>query len=497
MSFKLSKNSISKLLIGHKILGLALSAVLYLICMTGTIVVFFVELERWENPNLSEYTSYENSALARAAFDTQKIMLADKNRDPLAQDIFISFPNEKLPRIVAGYSDDARAYDSNGVYEGSASHPNVHFISELHYFLHLPESFGMIVVSILGIFMLALLIGGAISHKKMFADAFKLRPRAEGHLGRADIHNRIGTWTLPFAIVVTATGSFVGFSQLIVFLIATVFYQGDFGKVMDPMLGSQKEIIEITKGIPMKGEGAVINAINQLKEKEPSVIPTFLVLKNAVTDAPSIEIIAKKPDRLAFGDFYRFDSDGNLKGENGYFDGAIGKQIYASLFPLHFGSYGGLPIQIAYFIVGFALCFMINAGMEIWFTKSSSKSEPKPILHAAWVSFVYSSISAIAIAMVSNFIGLNSDVLIYWCSLVILVGLGIVAFNIFGKDILVLGRIMRSVLGISILVLISSHYIKFKSLNLAAISFNVPLLIIAVCILIPIFKSLLIANQKE
>lgn len=497
MNLKISKNTISTLTDGHKILGLAFSAVLYLICMTGTIVVFFVEMERWEQPTLPEYTAYDNSAIARAALDTQKIMVADKNRSPVEEDIYIGFPSDNLPRIVAGYSDDARAYDSKGNYVGSANHPNVHFVSELHYYLHLPESYGMIVVSVLGIFMLALLIGGALSHKKIFADAFKLRLRAEGHLGRADTHNRIGTWTLPFALVVTATGSFVGFSQLIVFLIATVFYQGDFSKVMDPMLGSQHEITKITQSVPLKGEAAIVRAISELKKNEPDAIPTYLVLKKAATYTPSLEIIAKKADRLAFGETYRFDADGNLKAQNGYLNGAIGKQIYASLFPLHFGNYGGLPIKIAYFIVGFALCFMINAGMEIWFTKSAAKAKPKPYLHAIWVSFVYSSISAIVIAMTSNFFDLKSDVIIYWGSLISLIIIGLVAFNTFEQNVLYLGRLMRAIFALSILLLVIAHFIKFKVVNFATMSVSVPLILIAVFILVPIFRSLINLKQKQ
>lgn len=491
MRLNISKALISRLTEGHKILGIALSFVLYLICMTGTLVVFYQEMERWENPNLPEYSQYQNSNVAKAIYNTRAIMIADKNREPIQEDIYLTLPSQKIPRIVASYNDDARAYNANGEYVGSAAHPNTHFISELHYYLHLPENFGMILVSIFGIFMLALLIGGALSHKKMFKDAFKLRPRDDGHLGRADVHNRIGTWSLPFAIVVTATGSFIGFSQIIVFLIATIFYQGDFGKVMDPILGSPKDSKIITQNQPLAGEVTITNALGDLKAKVPSVTPVYIVMKKAATDTPYIEIIAKDPLRLSYGDTYRFDANGNLKGKNGNLDGEIGKQIYSSLFPLHFGSYGGLPIQFAYFFVGLALCLMINAGMEIWFNKCVVRSNPRPILHSIWVSFVYSSIGAIAIAMISNFVGLKSDVLIYWLSLVSLVFLGLILFKVNNMNILILGRIMRMILAISIIGLVLTHFIKFGAVNMAALSINIPLLLISIAILIPTMRALL------
>lgn len=480
----LKKQMIAQLTEGHKILGIALAGILYLICLTGTIVVFNQEMERWEKPLIPEMTQYSPEAIAKAALDIQKNMRANKNRNPMFEDLYISIPNKKMPRIVGGYDDNVRAYNVAGEYIGSASHPIVHFVSELHYYLHLPETFGMILVSVLGIFMLAIIIGGSLSLRKIFKDAFKLRPRETGHLGRADLHNRIGTWTLPFSLIVTATGSFIGFSQLIVFLVATFFHNGDFQKTMDPMLGSESEIRQIINDKAFNGKQAIVNSINQLKLKKPDDTPIFLIIHKAVSEKPNIEITAIPKQRIIFGEAYRFDEMGNLAAKNGYSDGQIGKQIYASLFPLHFGSYGGIFIQLLYFIVGLALCFLIHTGMEIWYTKSSAKGCPRPIFHNAWIGYVYGSTSIILICAALGLLGIEFIEPIFWLGLVSYLFAAIYFAKLNEFEISKGARIHRQILGLCAISLPIVHFIKFGVLNIPSAIINIPLLALGAVILI-------------
>ena len=51
----LAKRSLS----AHTWLGLAISALMYVICLSGTLAVFHHELERWEQPYVAEITDFE------------------------------------------------------------------------------------------------------------------------------------------------------------------------------------------------------------------------------------------------------------------------------------------------------------------------------------------------------------------------------------------------------------------------------------------------------
>ncbi|WP_334001232.1 PepSY domain-containing protein [Sphingomonas aurantiaca] len=46
----LSPATVRAVLSGHGILGLAFAAVIYLVCLSGTLTVFVHDLERWEQP---------------------------------------------------------------------------------------------------------------------------------------------------------------------------------------------------------------------------------------------------------------------------------------------------------------------------------------------------------------------------------------------------------------------------------------------------------------
>lgn len=475
MNFSFSKRVIAQLTDGHKVLGLAMSAILFLICMSGTIAVFYKEIERWEKPQLTEFHNSSHDAVANAIQDSQQIMAADKNRDAIKEDLFLNLPNRSMPRMVAAYDDNARAYNQTGQYVGSARHDNTHFLSELHYYLHLPKSFGMILVSIFGIFMLALLLGGAFSHRKMFVDAFRLRAREKGQLGRVDLHNRIGTWTLPFTLVVTATGSFIGFSQIIVFLVATFFYAGDIDKTMEPMVGKQvTPQIEQAYFKPIDKK-IVLHVLEQMTTEKPDEQILLITLNKALSKAPYFEVMTEQKNRLVFGEVYRFDEHGNLQKSQNYASGEAGKQIYASLFPLHFGSFGGIFIQLLYVFVGLALCLMIHAGMEIWFTKSANRGSPKLKLHVAWICFVYSCISSIFITMCFGLLGSPNLVTIYWATLITLIAIGTGVSSYLKEKIATISLAMKVILGFSMLALVATHLLIFQSFSQAAIWPNLAL----------------------
>ncbi|OYW79845.1 MAG: hypothetical protein B7Z26_07405 [Asticcacaulis sp. 32-58-5] len=155
---------VRRLLSGHKILGLALCGILYLICLTGWVGVYYVEVERWERPNIPEFSTATPEAIARATADMRAVMMADDHRGPLDTDLYITPPSQNMPRLTVGYGHESRGYDQDGRYVGEASHDLTHFLTELHYYMHLPETFGMIVVCLFGVGMMALLIGGAMSH---------------------------------------------------------------------------------------------------------------------------------------------------------------------------------------------------------------------------------------------------------------------------------------------------------------------------------------------
>lgn len=471
---------VRRLLEGHKVLGLALGGILYLICLTGWIGVYYVEVERWERPNLPEFTTVAPEAAALAVSDGRRAMLADTHRGPLDTDLFVGLPTEAMPRMVGGWGHEARAYDATGAYAGDASHDLTHFLTELHYYLHLPETFGMIVVCLFGVGMMALLIGGALAHPRMFRDAFSLRPRKEGQLARVDVHNRLGTWTLPFALAITLTGTMIGLAQLVALVLGALAYNGDGLKAYEPIFGAQAQIDAATGGRVLQGDPAILNAIQQIRTAQPDQPISFIAVHMVGTPQESIEITTKPPHRLVYGETWRFDADGNLVGSHNMSDGPAGRQVAASVYSLHFGDFGGQPVKLIYAVLGLALTVMIAAGMDIWLVKSAGKGRPRPALHRLWIVLIYGAPAAIALTFVASIPTRLDPVAFFWSQMILLAGGALISMRFTAAPAAEVSRWMRLGLGVSVLAMPVSHLLVHGSVTPAALQVSLPLALIGV-----------------
>ena len=469
---------VRRLLEGHKILGLALAGILYLICLTGWVGVYYVEVERWERPDLPEFSLATPEAAGLAIADARRAMLADPHRGSIDTDLFVGLPTEAMPRMIAGYGHEARAYDAKGRYAGDAGHDLTHFLTELHYYLHLPESFGMIVVCAFGVGMMALLIGGVLSHPRMFRDAFALRARKQGQLGRVDVHNRLGVWTLPFAVAITVTGTMIGLSQLVALALGLLVHDGDALKAYQPIFGAPAEIEAATGGRTLQGDPAVLNAIRQIRAAKPDQPIGFIAVQQVGTPKESIEITTKPPQRLVYGETWRFNAAGDLVGSHNMSDGPAGKQVVASLYSLHFGDYGGQPVKLVYALLGLALTVMIAAGMDIWLIKSAGRGRPRPALHRLWIALVYGAPAAIALTFaVSMPTGLD-PVSLFWGQMIALAMASLISMRFSTAPAARMSRLMRLVLGAALLAVPLSHFAVHRSTSVAALQVSLPLVLI-------------------
>jgi hypothetical protein len=64
----------------------------------------------------------------------------------------------------------------------------------------------------------------------VFKDAFAFRWGGSKRLQEADLHNRISVWGLPFHLVVSLTGAFLGLTVIIVGVLALATFKGDTAK---------------------------------------------------------------------------------------------------------------------------------------------------------------------------------------------------------------------------------------------------------------------------
>ena len=86
-------------------------------------------------------------------------------------------------------------------------------------------------------------------------------------------------------------------------------------------------------------------------------------------------------------------------------DGTIGQQIIASIYRVHFGSFGGLPVKITYALFSVVLAYVIASGFTIYLLKRREKGTAVPRLEAAWTSVLWGTPAALSLALLGSVTG--------------------------------------------------------------------------------------------
>ena len=65
------------------------------------------------------------------------------------------------------------------------------------------------------------------------------------------------------------------------------------------------------------------------------------------------------------------------------------QQVIGSVYNIHFGNWGGLPVKVAYSIFGIVLSIIIASGLRIYFARRRQKGIAIPKLESAWEAVVW------------------------------------------------------------------------------------------------------------
>ena len=383
----LSPDFVRAMLAGHSALGLAFAALIYVVCLSGTLSVFVQELQRWEQPDrpLVEVTPGAD-AIATAVRAGYAQALAEN----AAHDIYVAGPLRTPGRFQIHYDDHERGIegewlaDAEGRLVARLSAPWSEFIGDLHMHLHLPRTWGKYLVGLTGVALFSSLISGLLSHPRIFKDAFSLRWGGSRRLQEADMHNRLGVWGLPFHVVVTVTGALLGLSSLIIGVLALAAYDGDRAKAVGVLFGPGAGADETAAPVPDVGA-----MIRQIKASAPNEEFTNAFLQHVATAGQSVQLGMHRSGQIAFSTTYRFTGDGKLLTNSQQADRGPGRWILGALQPLHFGWFGGLPVKLLYGLLGLALTVVTSSGVTIWLARRRDKGRPAPGWEKTWAVVVW------------------------------------------------------------------------------------------------------------
>jgi uncharacterized iron-regulated membrane protein len=410
MSLALDPSTVKRGLSAHAAIGLIGGALLYLVCLTGTVLVLYEEWQRFEQPAAPEMASIEPAAVQRAV----EAVLAGE--DEPTTHLYVHMPAPELPRTTITTDTQAVHVDAAGAIAGPEENAWSDFLYALHYTLNLPALVGITIVGALGAMIVALAVSGVIAHPRIFRDAFRLRARNSGGVALADWHNRLSVWTLPFTLAIALTGAIIGLASLAAYGIATASYGGDVEAVYAPLFGDEPEADAAPAPAP-----DVAAAMRYMARAYPDVEVTYAVLHDPETAGQHVQMVGAHHQRLIFGEYYAFDAGGNFMGTAGLADGALGQQAAASTYNLHFGNFGGLIVKLAYILFGLALTAVCATGTYIWLGKRRRRGIREPRLTAMWHAVVWGSPFALALTLVARLVIGNHApfTAIFWIALIL------------------------------------------------------------------------------
>jgi uncharacterized iron-regulated membrane protein len=440
----------------HSWAGVFLSVLLFLVCLSGTIAVFHFEFERWEQPHIQEMDSVTPATIEKAmdAFLTQ-------NTEE-SHHLFVVFPTSDIPRLVVENDHNAYFADEEGNLIEKESVSFTEMLVDLHLYLNLPHSWGMIFVSALGAILCTLIVTGIVAHKRISRDAFKLRRGGNGQQNQIDLHNRFGLWASPFHTVIAITGVYFGLAMVVMTVVAELNYGGDRQAVTDQVFTPDPILT------PQVGKPEIGKAFAQMETLAPEKSPLFLTVHEVGEPEQFIEIYAKAPNRMIYAESYRFDTKGNYVGVAGYEFGEWGKQLAWSVYRLHFGDFAGMVSKWLYFVLGVMMTMLCVSGMEIWLAKKGHPS----LATRLWYSVVWGSVSALALTAIADMFYSGSLIAVFWCLMVVNTALT-VAIKRLNKSVWLM------VSGISVLLLLVCYSVVHgtASITIASLQLNIPMTI--------------------
>ena len=428
------------MLAAHSGIGLAVSVLMYVICLTGTIAVLFQEFERWEQPLAQEYQALSPSVMQRAtdAF-YQQVPESEKA-------LYIVLPTESLPRAHIADADHEWWLNADGSLGDPVASDWTHLLTQLHVNLHLPDQIGLVIVGMLGVMLTALIISGVFAHHRILKDAFRLRWGGTGQQQQIDLHNRLSVWALPFHFVIAGTGAFFGIVGLLIVSATSIYYQGDQDALIADVYGGDPIIEKHSEAIQFEKAFATLNNV------APDAEPIYAVIQNPRTETQYLEIAATIPGRLIYSEIYRFSADGNYLDHQGFSDGPISRQTIYSVYRIHFGHFGGYAIKALYVLLGLSLTVVCVTGINIWLNKRGFENW----VNHAWSGFVWGTPAALALACIVTLLSRVAPIVSFLIALSLCVALALKMKQTAKSNL----RLVQ-ILSISQLLLLIVHTVKF------------------------------------
>lgn len=382
----------------HSWSGLILGWLLFAIALTGTASVFKPEIGDWMRPELSAPRDPVRSLsaairyLARAA--------------PDATSWYLTAPDDRTASPIAGYAaKDADGVDryrlialdaATGSPAGIRDTLGGEFFYRFHFQLQLPYPWGRILASAAAMLMLVALISGIITHRRIFADLFTLRP-GKGKRSWLDAHNVLGVLALPFHLMISFTGVLTLATLTLPWAgianygsdSAALYADASPGFTNRPRAGKPASLGDIAAMLADARRRFGGGRIGAVSVENPGDSAAVLLVSRHDGDQ-----MAYAPSRLSYDAV-----TGRLLAS--YVERRPAMTSFNLLYGLHMGRFAPQFSRWLYFLCGLALAGTIATGMVLW---TASRADGRGFGHRLIERLTVGAIGGLPLAMAAWFL---------------------------------------------------------------------------------------------
>ena len=348
---------------------------LFLIAATGSILVFYEEIDRALNPDLFTASSGAPQPLDRVAAAAlaghpdkfvRYIDIADNRRAThlvyLAQrpdapeeakaSAWQMFVDPATARVLGARDYDAIDLSRRGI---------TSFVYKLHYSMHLGEWMAWL----LGLLSLLWVVDHAVAAALSFPNAarwresFRIRRAARGHKRIFDLHRAIGLWLFPVTLTLAVSGVYFNWHEEFKMAVNAI-------SPLTPRIDEQRQALAEPLLAPPIGFDEAVGRAGSAQVDGLAFNAAKGLYWLRVYDQRDIDPYGR---RWIFVDAH----DGRIMSDTHAADGSGGDVLLAWQFPLHSGKALGWPGRIAIFVTGIATCMFVVTGLLMWARKQSAR----------------------------------------------------------------------------------------------------------------------------
>ncbi|WP_416422589.1 PepSY-associated TM helix domain-containing protein [Pseudomonas sp. App30] len=388
----------------HTWAGLVFGWLLFAIFLTGTLSYFKDEISHWAHPEIAAYPLDAAASLGHAQAYLQA-------HAPQASVWYITVPDARQPEIGLMYPDATGTFQqvSLDAHSGQAvtarESMGGEFFYRFHFQLQLPYPWGRWLASLCALVMLATLVSGIITHKKIFKEFFTFRPR-KGQRSWLDGHNAVGVLVLPFHLMITYS-SLVIFMTMLLPANILAQYGSQTAAVFAELMPTSNVPAAANQPAPLV---PLADLYAQFREHAPGS-HLGLVEVDHPGDANASVIFGRHgADRIVhqIGQGLVFDGvSGALRADSQV--SSLPLVIAGGLYGLHMGHFAGAGLRWLYFLAGVGGTAMIGTGLVMWLGKRQLKhtKSARPPLHLRLVAVLNTMSMAGLLLAVAGFFWAN------------------------------------------------------------------------------------------